>query len=381
MAPAEHSQNSPETPLAAQLATSATSAQAPMHVVLHQRGIFGRFGRWLPWGLLGMAMMTIVALFAAKGEYMNIDGALIEEKFHSHNIDAPDKIAIIKINGVIMTGEGFVKRQIDKVREDKDVKAIVLRIESPGGTIVGSHRIYHQLRKLTEEKLNGDEKTKIPMVVSMGSIAASGGYYVAMAVGAQKEFGFNKAEGVIFAEPTTTTGSIGVILPHYNIEGLLKDWKIEDDAIKSHALKDMGTMSRKMTDEERAKFQAYIDDSFERFKSVIYYGRPRFAANHDKLNRLATGEIFTTNQALKNGLVDREGYLEDAIDRAIELAQLDKDHVRVVSYKSPPSLVEILGGKTQRTEFSVETLFQMSTPRAFYLCSWMPSLASGLKEE
>ena len=381
MTPEELSKDPNEIPLTAQIVNAAPTAQAPLHVVLHQPGILGRFTRLLPWTLLGIAVLTIITLYSAQSEYMNLDGSSIEEKLHSHNVNAEDKIAIIRIKGVIMTGEGYVKRQIDKVRQDENVKAIVLRVESPGGTIVGSHRIYHQLCKLTEEKLNGDHKTRIPMVVSMGSIAASGGYYVAMAVGAQKEFGINEAEDVIFAEPITTTGSIGVILPHYNIEGLMKDWKIEDDAIKSHALKDMGTMSRKMTPEERAKFQAYIDDSFERFKTVIRYGRPYFEENREKLDELATGEIFTANQATRNGLVDQEGYLEDAIARAIELAKLDEDQVRVVEYKSPPTLMDVLGGNAQKPAFSMETLFEMSTPRAFYLCSWMPSLASGLKEE
>ncbi len=379
MTPDEPADTSPEIPLTAQVIPPNRPPQPPLHVVLHQEGVFGRFGRWLPWALLGMAVLTIITLSAVKGQYMNLDRT-INEKLYSHDVNAKDKIAIIKVSGVIMTGEGFVKRQIDRVLEDDDVKAIVLRVESPGGTIVGSHRIYHQLCKLTEKK-------KIPMVVSMGSMAASGGYYVAMAVGAQKEFNINGAEDVVFAEEITTTGSIGVILPHYNIAGLMKDWKIEDDSIKSHPLKDMGTISRKMTAEERAKFQAYINDSFERFKKVIRYGRPFFEANPKKLDALATGEIFTADQAVANGLVDQQGYLEDAVDRAIELAKLDKQDVRVIEYELPPTLVnELLGAHAKESRLSakrlsLETLFEMSTPRAYYIYSWMPSLAAGMTEQ
>ena len=106
-----------------------------------------------------------------------------------------------------MGEESFAKKQIDQVRDDNHVKAVVLRVDSPGGTVTGSDYIYHHLKKLAEER-------QIPMVVSMGSVAASGGYYVAMAAG--------EKENTIYAEPTTWTGSIGVIIPHYDLTGLLE---------------------------------------------------------------------------------------------------------------------------------------------------------------
>ncbi|MEX2187713.1 MAG: signal peptide peptidase SppA [Pirellulales bacterium] len=342
----------------------------PIRVVVEQPGGFSRFLRWLPWVLLGLSLTFNMGLMASYEDYIQTD-ADVEEHLFSHDAAARDKVAIIDVSGVIICGEGFVKHQIDRVREDENVKAVVLRVDSPGGTITGSHLIYHRLKELCGEK-------KIPLVVSMGSLAASGGYYVSMAVGANRELGIDEDAKVIFAEPTTTTGSIGVILPHYNVEGLMKEWKIENDSVKSHPLKDMGSITRKMTDEERAKFQAYIDDSFDRFKEVIVDGRPHFKRNRADLDALATGEIFTAKQALANRLVDAEGYLEDAVDAAIELAKLDADDVRVVRYKSPKTLLDVLGGSAEApaTRIDIAALFDLTTPRAYYLYSWFPSIAA-----
>ena len=171
------------------------------------------------------------------------------------------------MRGVIMDGDGFVKQQIDRVRQDDMCKAVVVRVDSPGGTVTGSDYIYHHLKRLREER-------QIPLVVSMGSVAASGGYYVSMAVGDQ--------ERSIFAEPTTTTGSIGVIMPHYDISGLLKQFQIEDDSIASHPRKQLLSMTRPMSDEDREIIQDYIDDSFSRFKEIVKSGRPVCGAEEDE---------------------------------------------------------------------------------------------------
>ena len=146
-------------------------------------------------------------------------------------------MAIISVEGVILEAEdGFVKRQIDRVMDDKNVKAVVLRVDSPGGSVSGSDYIYHHLRNMLE-------KRKIPMVVSMGSIAASGGYYVSMAVGHEPD--------TIFAEPTAFTGSIGVIIPHYELAGLMEKIGAKEDTIISNPLKGMGSFARPMTKQER----------------------------------------------------------------------------------------------------------------------------------
>jgi protease-4 len=278
---------------------------------------------------------------------------------------------VISIEGVIMEGDGFVKRQIDKIRDDAGVKAIVVRVDSPGGTVTGSDYIYHHLKKLRKEKGN------IPLVVSMGSMAASGGYYVSMAVEDQ--------ENVIYAEPTTTTGSIGVIIPHYNVSGLMKEYNVVDDSIASHERKQMLSMTREISPEHRAIIQQYVNESFGRFKDIVKSGRPIFEKDSSALDQLATGEIFSADQALKHGLVDKIGFLEEAIDRAIELAKLNKDEVRVVRFKKPAALFD-MGGLAQsnasRGDFSnVAALLELSTPRAYYLFSSFPSLVTSKRAD
>src|SRR6185369_12594700 len=129
----------------------------------------------------------------------------------------------------------------------------------------------------------------------------SGGYYVSMAVG--------DTENSIFAEPSTWTGSVGVVIPHYNFSGLMEKFQVEEDSIKSHRLKMMGSPFRPMTEEERGIFQGLVDESFTQFKEIVKAGRPKFRSNEAALTAVATGQVFTTKQALANGLVDKEGFI------------------------------------------------------------------------
>jgi protease-4 len=294
----------------------------------------------------------------AQKDYFNVDRGL-QERFHSLNEHGRQKVAIIRVSGVIMEGNGYVKRQIDRVRQDDQVRAVVLRVDSPGGTVAASDYLYHHLRELKRDK-------EIPLVVSMGSLAASGGYYVSMAVGDQ--------EKSIFAETSTWTGSIGVIIPHYDISGLLERYDIKNDSVSSHPRKQMLSMTRPMGDEEREIVQGYVDEALEQFKKVIREGRPSFDKDEAALDVLATGEIFTAKQAKQNGLVDEIGFIEAAIDRAIELAGLDKQQVRVVEYKRPLSLMdEIVGfSASSGQSFGPAAVLDMAAPRAYYLCTWLP---------
>ncbi|MBN2217423.1 MAG: signal peptide peptidase SppA [Pirellulales bacterium] len=316
--------------------------------------------------LLVMAGLAILGFVVIGGLGLGSLGPRhhVREEYFSHNRFATDKVVILSLNGVILDGEGHVKRQIDRAKEDKNVKAIVLRVDSPGGTVSGSDYIYHYLRQLAQQR-------DIPIVVSMGSIAASGGYYVSMAVGSTPDS--------IYAEPTTWTGSIGVKMPHYDLSKLLADIGVKEDTIASHELKNMGSLARPMTEQERKIFQALVDDSFNRFKQIVRDGRPKFAADPKALDALATGQVYTADQAAANGLVDRIGFVEDAIDRAIELAGLDKKQVRVVKYKPEPTLVSILtGGDARAIQFDVATLLDATCPRAYYLHTWLPAaLSSG----
>ena len=301
-----------------------------------------------------------VAQLIALGQYFDTSGG-ISEKYHSGPKFASDKIAIINVSGVIVRGEGYIKRQIDRVSKDDNVKAVVVRIESPGGTITGSDYLYHHLTQLRENR-------KLPLVVSMGNIAASGGYYVAMAVGDQ--------EDSIYAEPTTTTGSIGVIIPHYDVSGLMKKLAVKDDSIATHPRKQMLSMTRPLTDDHLTIVKEYINEAFVRFKEIVKSGRP--SLDPARLDELATGEVFTANQAKASGLVDRIGFIEEAISRAAELASLDEDEVRVVQYERPVSLFGILAltQAHQPPPSPLLELLERSVPQRYYLFTSLPPLAA-----
>ncbi|MEQ8784872.1 MAG: signal peptide peptidase SppA [Pirellulaceae bacterium] len=364
-------ESTPRESAAAQSPPSSTTAPAahapsapPPRVEPPPRGV-SWLQRVFGWALLlaaGFAVASLMSYAQVREQYYDTTGG-ISEKYHSGETLATDKVAIISISGVIVDGEGFVQHQIEKVRQDEKVRAIVVRVNSPGGSVSGSDYIFHQLTKLRDEK-------KVPLVVSMGDLAASGGYYVSMAVGGQKD--------AIFAEPTTTTGSIGVIIPHYDLTGLLSEkLNIKDDSIASGDNKQMLSMTREMTPEQRQLAQDYVDAAFARFKEVIKEGRPMFQKDPEALDQLATGEIFWAPKAQENGLIDKIGFLEDAIDRARELARLPVDKTIVVRYQRPQSLLgEMTGGLAQSSGLLQEkSLLEMGVPRAYYLFTTLPPLA------
>lgn len=353
--------------------SSMQTAYPPQPIIVYTSTAWSRFWGWLGWLGFFVCGMIVLGLLVTLADYFDTTGG-IEEKYVSGAKMADDKVAIITVSGVIMEGDGFVKRQIDKVREDKNVKAIVVRVDSPGGTVTGSDYIYHHLQKLREDK-------SLPLVVSMGGMAASGGYYVSMAVGDK--------EDTIFAEPTCSTGSIGVMIPHYDISGLLARFDVKDDSLATHERKLMLSMTRPMRDEDRKLVQAHIDDMFRRFKDVVKAGRPTFAQDPALLDKLATGEIFTTSQAIENKLVDKEGFLEDAVDRALELAKLDKSKTRVIKYKRPITFFDgLTTAEAARHSLGhpaagigVADLLELSTPRAYYLATSLPALISSRRAD
>lgn len=310
--------------------------------------------------MLGFSFLMNLGLLASLGGSAASRSPL-QERHHSLSRWGRDKVAIIQVEGTIVDGR-YVKQQIDRIRDDKQVKAVVLRVNSPGGTVTGADYLYHHLLKLREERV-------LPIVVSMGSVAASGGYYVAMCVGDTPDS--------IYAEPTTWCGSIGVVIPHYDLSGLLAEWKIRENSIQSHPLKSLGSFTKEMTPEERQVLQELVDAAFDRFKELIRLGRPQFRDDPAALDAVATGQVFTTGQALEHGLVDSEGFIEDAIDRAIDLAGLDKDRTRVVQYDAPLGLFSILSGAASPQPAALDTaaLWNLATPRAYYLWTRVPALA------
>lgn len=335
---------------------------APTQIIVQQPPtMFGRFGKLL-FVVIGICVLVIFSLMAQYRDYFTPPDQP-RERFHSLSRTASKKIAIIRIEGPILDTDDYVKKQIDRVREDDSVVAVVARINSPGGTVTASDYLHHHLRKLVQDR-------NLPLVVSMGSICASGGYYVAMAVG--------PAEDTIFAERATWTGSIGVIIPHYDISGLLARMDVEDDSVTSGDLKAMASPTRPMTPEERAVLQQLVTESFESFKSIVLDGRPELKDNPEDLAEISTGRIFTAQQALDRGLVDQIGFIEEALQRAANLAQVDIDDVRAVQYDRPPSVLGALLGENdlsmpQAQGLNLKGLLELTTPRAYYLWTWLPA--------
>ncbi len=240
------------------------------------------------------------------------------------------KIAIIDIDGVLLnsrempllgSGENKMALLIEKLRKaaaDPCVKAVVLRINSPGGSVTASDIIYKEVLKVR----NGDPCRGIPgkpVVASMLDVAASGGYYVACA-----------ADRIV-AEPTSVTGSIGVVMMTWNAKGLLDKIGVSTDAIKSGPNKDAASPFRPMKPEERQIFQTMIDEYYQRFLAVVEQSRSELTAG--QIREIADGRVYTGSQALKLKLVDSEGSLDDALVLAKELADVKK--ARVVIYHRP----------------------------------------------
>jgi len=203
-------------------------------------------------------------------------------------------VGLVELKGVIVDSEDIV-RQLNYLRNDDSVKAVVLRIDSPGGVVGPSQEIHAEVKKLAARK---------KVVVSMGSLAASGGYYVA------------SAASTIYANPGTITGSIGVLMKFANLEGLMGKIGMKAFTLKTGKFKDVGSPARTMTGEEKAMLQAVIDDTHAQFVRAVAAGRN---LPEGEIRKIADGRIFTGEQAKALKLVDRIGTLQDAIEEAGKL--------------------------------------------------------------
>ncbi|NPA48590.1 MAG: signal peptide peptidase SppA [Thermodesulfobacteria bacterium] len=213
------------------------------------------------------------------------------------SLPSGEKVGVVEIKGLISEADQILKN-LRVFRKDRNVKAVVVRIDSPGGAVGASQEIYRELKRLASEK---------PVVASMGSVAASGGLYVAL--GAPK----------ILASPGTLTGSIGVMIQIPNVSKLLEKVGIEATVIKSGPYKDTGSLFRPLTEEEKALLYETIKDVYEQFVTAISEARkiPR-----EKILEFADGRVFTGKQAKAWGLIDDFGNLEDAILLAAEMAKI-----------------------------------------------------------
>ncbi|HLC25488.1 MAG TPA: signal peptide peptidase SppA [bacterium] len=231
-----------------------------------------------------------------------------------------DKIAIVSIRGTILDAEDTVD-QLKRYAEDPTIKGIILRVDSPGGAVGPSQEIYTQVLKT---RVAGKK-----VVVSMGSVAASGGYYVAAA-----------ADRII-ANPGTLTGSIGVIFQFANVEDLMKKIGVKTVVIKSGQYKDVGSPMRALREDERRLLQGVIDDVYEQFVQAVAKGRK---LPIEKVKEFADGRIFTGSQAKELGLVDKLGSLQDAIDDTARLVGIS-GKPRIVREREDHSWIfRLLGG-------------------------------------
>jgi protease-4 len=204
-----------------------------------------------------------------------------------------------------------VREELEKATEDERVRAVVLRINSPGGTITASDILHHELTRFKARR-------KIPVVAAILDVGASGGYYVALA-----------ADRIV-AHPTTVTGSIGVLMLTVDARGLMEKLGVSASYITTGPFKDAGSPLRALRPEERALFQSLIDQFHGRFVSLVAQARHLDEA---RVRAVADGRVYTATEALSHGLVDRIGYLEDAIELAREAAGLEE--ARVVAYHRP----------------------------------------------
>jgi protease-4 len=237
----------------------------------------------------------------------------------SHKVSLGEKVAIIRITGVILDSTKVIE-ELKEYSDDNSIKAIVLRIESPGGGVAPSQEIYEEIIKTKKKK---------KIVVSMGSVAASGGYYIAA-----------PADRIV-ANAGTLTGSIGVIMEIPNVSGLMKKIGLKTEVIKSGKHKDIASFFRSLTDEERQILQSVLDDVHTQFIKAVSDAR---GMKFEEIRKIADGRIFTGRMAKEIGLVDKLGNLEDAIMLAGELTGI-KGEPAVVEKKEKYGILDILRGQ------------------------------------
>ena len=255
--------------------------------------------------LLGLLLILLIIAVAFLLLTL-VSGTMLSDRDIDFSLSRKDKVGVIEVRGVIEISEPFIET-LDDFADDDDIKAVVIRVDSPGGGASPSQEIYEEIRKFRE-------KTGKPVVVSMAGIAASGGYYISCA-----------ADSII-ATPGTLTGSIGVILEFMNVEEALDKIGISFQSIVSGEEKDIGSPFREMTEKDREILQGVVSDVYDQFLNAVAEGR---GLEVDSIRPFADGRIMTGRQALEIGLVDRLGSLRDAIDTAGKMAGLgDKPEIK-----------------------------------------------------
>lgn len=260
-------------------------------------------------GLSLMLNVYLLALVGATQSESTLTNAVETPLVAGGGGDPSQKVAVVKLEGVITDESAKPLIQLlDHVQADANVKAVVLEINSPGGGVTASDELYNRVLRLKKER-------GIPVFVSMNSLAASGGYYVAM------------ASDKIYAGETTMTGSIGVLFQRFDLTGFADKYGVRMDAIVSDGApyKDSGSPFKAMTDDELAYFKSLLNDARDVFKARIASGRPKL--DKAKIDAAANGKIYSAKQASALGLIDSIGYLGDACADVSKVAGLTKPHV------------------------------------------------------
>ncbi|WP_297456805.1 signal peptide peptidase SppA [Persephonella sp.] len=252
------------------------------------------------------------------------------------NYKSSPKIAVIEVKGVI-SGYMDTVSNIDKAQKDSSIKAVVLLVDSPGGAVGAAQEIYTAIEKL--------RKTK-PVVVSMGNVAASGGYYI------------SAPANVIYANPGTITGSIGVIIQHVDASQILNKIGIKIENIKSGQNKDILYPNHQLTPEQKKLLEATIKDVYDQFLDAIVKYRP---IKKEELKKYADGRIFSGKQAQKLGLVDKLGNIQDAINEAKKLAKLEGKKVNIIFLKKEKGFLQKL------TDSKISLSQILTVPQFMYL--------------
>jgi protease IV len=298
-----------------------------------------------PFWVMALAFL-VVGCITVKVSLFEEPGPLKEQTVSGYG---RDKILLMDIHGVILEGSqrilgltktvtspSRVKEELEKAAKDDHVKGVVLKINSPGGTVSAADVILHELKAFKAER-------SMPIIVCLEGLAASGGYYVA------------QAGDTLMAYPTCITGSIGVIAMKFNLRGLMDKVGVDSDVVKSGQWKDFWSPFRPATPQEKEMMQQIIDDFYRSFVNVVAQGRK---LSLKETLSLADGRIFTASQAKDLGLVDQLGYLDDALALAKSRAGLGKE-AKVVRYHRE--------GSYRPTIYSLMPELEMAGPQFLYL--------------
>jgi protease IV len=285
----------------------------------------------LLFGILGATIVFTVFLVSIMSAKLLLgDGTMFSEA-----------VGVIRVQGPIEDAAEFIT-QLKELQDNKAIKAIVLRIDSPGGVVGPSQEMYAEVKKCSQKK---------PLIVSMGSVAASGGYYIAAPA------------NVIFANPGTITGSIGVIIQLTNIQGLLDKVGLKSAVLKSGRFKDSGSPVRPLTEEDKAVLQSVVDSMHRQFIKAVAEGRKLPLAT---VRELADGRIFSGEQAHALKLVDRLGTMEDAISEAARRGGIKGKPKVIYPVEKSQSLLDLLASSTAQimanklhSERAVDARFQL----------------------